>query len=444
LVLIKELITNYTITVETIKQSLNRKLPPLIKDAIEFDLKLKPYEKHVLNNGTEVYVIDAGAEEVLQLEWVFYAGNWFENKNLVAASTNFLLKNGTSKKNAFQLNEHFEYYGSYLNRSCYNETATISLHCLSKHLEVLLPVVREMLIDSVFPEEEISTYKQNMKQRLNVNLKKSDFVAGRLIDAYLYGEAHPYGRYTKFEDFDSVTREEVQNFYKQFYQDGKFVLFVGGKVPSNLFSLLNQYFGDLSCQQVPVADLPSHPASEKKYRVTNDPQGVQGAIRMGILFPNRHHPDFIKAQVLNNVFGGFFGSRLMSNIREEKGYTYGIYSYLENHIQQSAWIISTDAGRDVCEPTITEVYKEMEELRNEPIDDEELLLVRNYMMGSILGDLDGPFHIISRWKNIILNGLNENYFYDQIASIKKVSATELQELANKYLIPENFYELVVV
>ena len=444
MVLIKELITNYTITVETIKQSLNRKLPPLIKDAIEFDLKLKPYEKHILNNGTEVFVIDAGAEEVLQLEWVFYAGNWFENKNLVAASTNFLLKNGTSKKNAFQLNEHFEYYGSYLNRSCYNETATISLHCLSKHLEVLLPVVREMLIDSVFPEEEISTYKQNMKQRLNVNLKKSDFVAGRLIDAYLYGEAHPYGRYTKFEDFDSVTREEVQNFYKQYYQDGKFVLFVGGKVPSNLFSLLNQYFGDLSCQQVSVADLPSHPASEKKYRVTNDPQGVQGAIRMGILFPNRHHPDFIKAQVLNNVFGGFFGSRLMSNIREEKGYTYGIYSYLENHIQQSAWIISTEAGRDVCEPTITEVYKEMEELRNEPIDDEELLLVRNYMMGSILGDLDGPFHIISRWKNIILNGLNENYFYDQIESIKKVSATELQELANKYLIPENFYELVVV
>jgi len=430
--------------VETIKQSLNRKLPPLIKDAIEFDLKLKPYEKHILNNGTEVFVIDAGAEEVLQLEWVFYAGNWFENKNLVAASTNFLLKNGTSKKNAFQLNEHFEYYGSYLNRSCYNETATISLHCLSKHLEVLLPVVREMLIDSVFPEEEISTYKQNMKQRLNVNLKKSDFVAGRLIDAYLYGEAHPYGRYTKFEDFDSVTREEVQNFYKQFYQDGKFVLFVGGKVPSNLFSLLNQYFGDLSCQQVSVADLPSHPASEKKYRVVNDPQGVQGAIRMGILLPNRHRPDFIKAQVLNNVFGGFFGSRLMSNIREEKGYTYGIYSYLENHIQQSAWIISTEAGRDVCEPTITEVYKEMEELRNEPIDDEELLLVRNYMMGSILGDLDGPFHIIGRWKNIILNGLNENYFYDQIESIKKVSAAELQELANKYLIAENFYELVVV
>jgi predicted Zn-dependent peptidase len=303
--------------VETTKGILNRKQPPLIKDAIELDLKLKPYEKHTLNNGADVYVIDAGAEDVLQVEWVFYAGNWFENKNLVAASTNFLLKNGTSKKTAFQINEHFEYYGSYLNRNCYNETATISLHCLSKHLEVLLPVVREMIVDSIFPEEEIGIYKQNMKQRLNVNLKKSDFVAGRLIDKYLYGEEHPYGRFTRFEDFDNVTREEVQNFYKQYYQSGKFVVFVGGKVPSNLFPLLNQYFGDLDYKQVDVANLATEPAAEKKYRVTNDTQGVQGAIRMGIQFPNRHHPDFLKAQVLNNVFGGFFGSSLMSNIRED-------------------------------------------------------------------------------------------------------------------------------
>lgn len=429
---------------EATKEVVNRKQPPVIKDAVEFDLKLKPYKKHTLSNGADVYVIDAGAEDVLQLEWVFYAGNWFEKKNLIAASANFLLKNGTSEKSAFQINEHFEYYGSYLNRNCYNETATISLHCLTKHLEVLLPVVKEMLVDSVFPEDEIRTYKQNMKQRLNVNLKKCDFVANRLIDSYLYGEDHPYGRFTKFEDFDAVTRDEILEFYKNYYQSGKFVLFVGGKVPANLFELLNKNFGDLHFKTIQVKNIPAHSSSEKKYRVVNDPQGVQGAVRLGIHFPNRHHPDFMKAQVLNNVLGGFFGSRLMSNIREDKGYTYGIYSFLENHIQQSAWIISTEAGRDVCEATIAEVYKEMDVLRNEPVDEDELLLVRNYMMGSILGDLDGPFHIINRWKNIILNELDENYFYRQIDTIKKVSAAELQELANKYLVADNFYELVVV
>ena len=154
----------------------------------------------------------------------------------------------------------------------------------------------------------------------------------------------------------------------------------------------------------------------------NDPQGVQGAIRLGSHFPNRHHPDFMKVQVLNNLFGGFFGSRLMSNIREDKGYTYGIYSYIQNHIQETAWIISTEAGRDVCEATVAEVYKEMEVLRKDLVGKDELMLVRNYMMGTILGDLDGPFHIINRWKNIILNDLDENYFYRQIEAIKTVKA----------------------
>jgi predicted Zn-dependent peptidase len=425
-------------------QTIDRKSPPRIKDAIELDLTLKPCEKATLANGTEVYAVNAGAEEVLVIEWVFYAGNWFEKKNLVAATANFMLKNGTSTKNAFQLNEHFEYYGSHLNRSCYNETATITLHCLSKHLEILLPVVRELIMDSIFSEDELATYKQNMQQRLHVNLKKCDFVAGRLIDTYLYGEDHPYGRFTRFEDFEALNREELVAFYKEYYQKGKLTVFTAGKLPQNIFTLLDQYFGDLPVQASTLADLPSQPAIEKKYRVINDPQGVQGAIRMGTPFPNRHHPDFIKAQVLNSVLGGFFGSRLMSNIREEKGYTYGIYSYLENHIQQSAWVISTEAGRDVCEPTIVEVYKEMEALRNEPVDAEELLLVRNYMMGSMLGDLDGPFQIINRWKNIILNGLDESFFYNQIETIKTVSAEELQQLANKYLQPDNFYELVVV
>jgi predicted Zn-dependent peptidase len=149
-------------------------------------------------------------------------------------------------------------------------------------------------------------------------------------------------------------------------------------------------------------------------------------------------------QVLNTVFGGFFGSRLMSNIREDKGYTYGIHSYFQNHIAESALMISTEAGKDVCEETVKEVYKEMELLRQEPVSDEELLLVKNYLIGTILGDLDGPFHIIGRWKNVVLNELPQDYFYSSVDAIKKVSPAELQELANKYLQPEAFYELIVV
>lgn len=429
--------------IDTIK-TIDRTNAPAIVDAVNFRLQLKPYIKFVLKNGVEVYTIDAGAEEVLSVEWVFYAGNWFEDQNLVAASANFLLKNGTSNKTAFQVNEHFEYYGSYLNRACYNETATVSLHCLNKHIAELLPVVKELLTDSVLPEEELAIYQQNMKQRLKVNLKKSEFIAGRLIDTYLYGEQHPYGKYTREEDFDKLNRQQLLDFYDHYYKQGKFVMFVAGKLPSNLEQLLNENFGDLPNSNIGTRAIPSLPSTERKFRITNDKDGVQGSIRLARNFPNRHHPDFLKVQVLNSLFGGFFGSRLMSNIREDKGYTYGIHSFLQNHIHESAWMISTEAGKDVCEPAIQEIYKEMKDLREELVDEEELLLVRNYMMGGILGELDGPFQIIARWKNIILNGLDEKYFYDSINTIRTISAEEILGLAQKYLKPEEFYELVVV
>ncbi|HRI19724.1 MAG TPA: pitrilysin family protein, partial [Panacibacter sp.] len=373
----------------------NRKIQPDILDAVEFDLKLKPYQYFTLDNGVPVYAVDAGETDVLQIEWVFYAGNWYEDKNIVAATTNYMLKNGTKNKSAFAVNEHFEYYGAYLNRSCYNETATLTLHCLNRHVNTLLPVVAELLTESILPEEELTTYKQNQQQKLEVSLKKCEFVAGREIDKLLFGFNHPYGIYTCKEDYDALQREELLQFYKQYYTYGNCILFVAGKLPADIQEQLNNNFGQLpfNRQSVSVVMHEPRPAAEKKHHIINDENGVQSAIRIARPFPNRHHPDFIKVQVLNNIFGGYFGSRLMSNIREDKGYTYGIHSYLQNHIQQSAWLVSTEAGRDVSGATITEIYKEMERLCKEPVQEDELHLVRNYMIGSILGDLDGPFQI---------------------------------------------------
>ncbi len=425
---------------------LNRTMQPAILDAVEFDLKLKPYTHFILDNGLPVYAVDAGAQDVLMLEWVFYAGNWYEQNNIVAATANTLLKNGTKQKSAFDINEHFEFYGAYLSRNCYNETATLTLHSLTKHINELLPVVAEIVRESIFPEEELDIYKQNQKQRLEINLKKCDFVAGRLIDECLYGSHHPYGKYTSTLDYDRLQREEIVEFYQQFYAAAKCILFVAGKLPADIQEQLNKNFGQLpmNAKPLPHVHYIPVPAAEKKYNLVNDVNGVQGAIRIARPFHNRHHPDFIKVRVLNNILGGYFGSRLMSNIREDKGYTYGIHSYLQNNIHESAWMISTEAGRDVCALTIEEIYREMKKLRETPVREDELHLVRNHMMGSLLGDLDGPFQIIARWKNYILHNLTEAYFYNSIETIKIITAEELMELANKYFQPDEFYELVVV
>ncbi|MBU6262995.1 MAG: insulinase family protein [Bacteroidetes bacterium] len=425
---------------------LDRKIIPTIEEAVHFDLQLKNCDRFTLDNKVPVYAMNAGAQDVVMVEWVFDAGNWYDKQPMVAATTNFLIKNGTTSKTAYQINDFFEFHGAYLNRSCYNETASITLHCLSKHLETLLPVVREIIETSIFPEEELAIYIQNQKQRLSVNLQKCDFIANRLIDEYLFGINHPYGTYSNAEDYDALNTDAIKAFYKQYYLNGSCKIFVAGKMPTGYEAMLNKAFGTLPLH----ADTPvvvEHPivaAAQKKVEIINDENGVQGAIRMARPFPNRHHPDFQKAHVLNTLFGGFFGSRLMSNIREDKGYTYGIHSYFQNHVHASAWMISTEAGRDVCTATITEVLKEMELLRNELVDIEELDLVRNYMIGSLLGDLDGPFQLIGRWKNYVLNGLDENYFYKSIETIKSVTPQELQRLANTYLQPDDFYELVVI
>jgi predicted Zn-dependent peptidase len=426
---------------------LNRKTAPEITDAVKFHLDLPPHEKISLSNGVDVFLVNMGTLDTLMMNLVFYAGNYFEPANLVAPAANFLLKNGTRSKTAYEINEYFEYYGAYLSRHAAHETAELTLHCLNKHAGELLPAVAELIGDSILPEEELAIYKKNMQQRLQVNLRKNDFVAGRLIDTYLFGADHPYGRYSSLEDYEALQPEQVRDFYKKFYQEGRCMIFVAGLLPDNIRDLLEKHFGSLPLRGSARPDLPEfslQPAKEKKYRITNDPHGVQGAIRISRNFPNRHHPDFQKMLVLNNLFGGFFGSRLMANIREDKGYTYGIHSYLTNLIQESDLMISTEAGTDVVEPTIKEVYSEMKRLREEVVPETELQTTRNFMIGTLLGDLDGPFQIAGRWKSLVLNGLTEDYFYRSVDVIKTVTAKDLQELANKYLNPEDFYELVVI
>jgi zinc protease len=433
--------------VQTIHK-LNRKVAPPVKDAREFELELPPYVRHTLSNGVEVYTIDLGKVDAMMVSWIFDAGNSYETGKGIAAAVNALLKNGTAARKAFDISEYFDYYGAYLSRASHHETAELTLHCLNQYFEELVPVVSELVTESVYPEEELAIYKKNAQQRLQVNLKKSDFVAARLIDAYLYGEEHPYGKFLKTEDYQALRREDLLDFYRKRYQYGACRIIAAGKLPADLVPLLEKHFGSLPLARPAAGDavplFPIEPAAQKKYRVTNDIDGVQGSIRIARNFPNRHHPDFQRVQVLNNVFGGFFGSRLMTNIREDKGYTYGIYSYLVNNRQESALMISTEAGKEVCEPAIREVYKEMNLLREELIEDEELQMARNFAIGTVLGDLDGPFHVASRWKSILLNGLDENYFREGIRIVKTITPEELRELAVKWLDPADFFELVVV
>ena len=424
----------------------DRKSPPAIHDAVEFEYKLPPLNTSSLDNGLPLYWLNAGVQDVVQLDWIFPAGLWYEQKPSVAHATAGLLKNGTSKYTAEQIHEALEFYGAQLKTNAGNDFATISLYALTKHLPALLPMVLEIITDATFPETEVEIHKRNAIQRLLVNLRQCEFVANQRIDALLFGEHHPYGRFSKQENIEAITREDLVSFYQVHYSLANARMFMSGKVGENEVQIINGIFGKVPLVQMDIKpeQFAAPAASERTQRVMNDANGVQGAIRIGRLFPNRHHPDYTPMVVLNTLFGGYFGSRLMSNIREEKGYTYGIYSSLAPEINGGSLVIHAETGREVAELAVKEIYHEMEALRNEPAEEEELLLVKNYLLGNLLGDLDGPFSIMQRWRSLILNGFTEEQFNNNIRIYKTITTQEVQALAQKYFNTEDYYEVVVI
>jgi zinc protease len=426
--------------------ALDRKTQPTVYDAVEFDYKLPPINSEKLDNGLPLYWLDAGVQDVVQIDWVFPAGLWYEQKPAVAQATAGLLKNGTTKYTSEQIHEALEFYGAQLKVVAGNDYGFITLYSLTKHLPALLPMVLEIITEATFPEHEVELHKSNAIQRLLVNLRKCEFVANQRIDALLYGEFHPYGRFSKKEKIEALTRADLVEFYKKHYSLVNARIFMAGRVGAAEVKSLNEVFGKVPLRASEIADLVfSAPApSERKHRVKNDPNGVQGAIRIGRLFPNRHHPDYTPMVVLNTLFGGYFGSRLMSNIREDKGYTYGIYSSMQPDKHGGSLTIHTEAGKDVVESAIKEVYYEMQELCEKVAPEDELLLVKNYLLGGLLGDLDGPFSILQRWRTLILNDFTEEYFNNNIRIYKTITAKELQALACKYYEPKDFYEIVVI
>ncbi len=419
--------------------------PPAIVDAVDIDVRLQPVDKFLLRNNVPLYFLKAMADEVVNVEWVFNAGNLYETKEDVSLAMCNLLKSGTSTMNAFELTGKIEYYGAFFHTAYGHEVVTLTLSCLSRHLSDLLPIIREIVTDSNFKEEEVDIYKQNSLQSLAVNEQKCDYVANNLVQEMVFGPSHPYARSQSENSIRSLKGSDILFFFKEYIASGVCRIFAAGKLPGDFVGKMDLLFGDLPFKtEVLVPSIIVSPSSEKQIARIVDENGVQGAVRLVRSFPGYSHPDYKKILVLNTIFGGYFGSRLMNNIREDKGYTYGISSYVQSFRDTGAWFISTEAGREVCGPTVVEVYKEMEDLCNDAVSSEELSLVKNYILGIYLTQIDGPFKIMERWKSLILKGFSEDFFYKSVNIVKYITSEEIQQLAQKYFVADDFKEVVVI
>lgn len=419
---------------------MDRALAPAFK-AVE-DINFIKAQSHQLSNGLPVFVVNAGEQELVRIEFVFGNVNWDAAKPLLATATNTMLNDGTHSLSGAEIADKIDYYGAFFQTEYAYDHSSVTLFSLNKHLEHTLPIVKEVLTSSNFPQKELETYINNQKQKLKVSLEKNDFIARKKFTQVLFGDTL-YGYSAELKDFDTLKREDLMHYFESAYHPKNCTIILSGKVNESTLATIEALFGNWESSVVfqPNAFI-FKPAAEKLHFIEK-PDALQSAIRIGIPSVNRRHQDYPGLLVLNTLIGGYFGSRLMANIREEKGYTYGIGSANASLNQAGYFVIASEVGTEVCTATLTEIEKEINILKTELVSEDELSLVRNYLLGSLLGSLENAFSHADKFQNIYFYGLGYDYYDRYIQTIKTITAEELMALANKYLNFDEFYKVVV-
>ncbi len=421
---------------------MNRQIAPEFRAINNIEL-IKP--EHIkLDNGCNIFSFNSGDQELVRIEWIFSNLRFNPAKPLLNVAVNTMLTDGTSKLSAAEIADKIDFYGAFLQVDYGYDNSQITLYTLNKHLASTLPVIKDILTHSIFPEKELEIFIRNQQQKLQVSLQKNDIIARRAFNKAIYGNTI-YGLGADFDDYKTLHRDDLLAHYKEMYQPSNCTLVVAGKVDANALALLTTAFGNEWTNADKKADttqLELKPADEHIYFV-DKPDALQSAIRMGLPSITRVHPDFPALQFLNTVLGGYFGSRLMANIREDKGYTYGIGSGVSSLKSGGAMFIATEVGADVCKDAVVEIEKEINLLKTELISEDELSLVRNYMLGSLLGSLENVFSHADKFKNIYFAGLNYDYYDRYTQTIKSITAENVLQMANKYLDLDKFYRVIV-
>jgi predicted Zn-dependent peptidase len=409
---------------------LDRKVGPEIHSIKH--IAFPAYEKMELNNGIPLYILGGSTESILKMEVVFKAGRTYEKSRLLSKVCNQLIKDGTSKYSSEQISEEIDFYGSSISVASGMDHSTISLYCLKKHFVPTLKMFMEVLTDASFPEEEIEKYGIRASQRLTQELSKNNVVAYRKLSELIYGTNHPYGYNTNPEDYKNVDPQKVRTHFHQNYTHKNCNIYLSGAVNEEVIQLINDTLGNFTrAYEHNYTYSPAQSASPKTHEISG--HKLQNSIKIGKKLFNRHHEDYYSMVLLNTVLGGYFGSRLMSEIRENKGYTYNIYSILDPLVEEGCFYISTEVGKEYYAQTMDAIKLEIEKLQNDLVNDKELDMAKNYLLGNFLSTLDGPLKSSRVLKTFIENGLEPTRFEQMIERIKNCSKIELKQLAVRYL-----------
>lgn len=422
--------------------TLDRTISPDFNPIVAVPL-IKP-EKRVLPNGLDLFYIASGDAELIRVEILFTIDSWNAAQPLDALATFKLMDDGTDKKTSAEIAGELDFYGSYFQVSIQPDMATLTLYSLRKHLEAGLQVVKEILTDAVFPQHELDTFIQNNIQRLQVDHQKTSYLANKQFYQAIFGNANKYGYNETEADLRNMTRAQLISHYARFISSENAFILVSGKVEKSDLDSIEKVLGkeDWRSEKLPEPAAIVISPETNKHQFIDRKDAVQSTIRIGKTIISKPHPDYPALQLLNTILGGYFGSRLMANIREDKGYTYGVHSVLASQKNQGFFFVGTDVGADVSNATVAEVFKEIRRLKEEPVPVEELNLVRNYLLGSFQSSIENAFSYAEKFKSVHLYKMDYDFYDRYFEAVSTTSPARLMELANIYLEEESLYTVI--
>ncbi|MCF0159662.1 MAG: insulinase family protein [Bacteroidaceae bacterium] len=423
---------------------LDRSCQPDVRSMQAFNLQVP--ERVVLPNGTRLAVCDGGNMDVFRMDILVRGGQWRQTMPLQASFTNRMLSEGTTTYSSEQLFDLLDRYGAWMNQSTSVNFSVITLYSLNKYAQHTLDVLEKILREPTFPQKEFQVLVDNARQQYQENANKVDTKARMLLNKVLLGKQHPCARFAQLDDYSRIQTYNLSEFYSRHYHCKNVSIYLSGKVNESIRKMVEKQFGTRSWGMdsalVPLVPIPPVSSPEDRY-FEEDENSVQSSVRMGMVTIPLSHPDYDDLQVVETVFGGYFGSRLMSNIREEKGYTYGIGSGLIPLPYESLKVVASQCAHEYVNPLIDEVFAEMQRLREETIPAEELEMVKNYMLGDLSRRYENVLSLNDAFIYADSSGLSDDYMIRRSSNIQKITPDRATEVVDKYFKTDQMKVIVV-
>jgi zinc protease len=388
-----------------------------------------------LNAHSKLYWMKEVSDETTRIEFHFNAGS-IRSIEKIAGCVNSLLFSGTHSKSSIQINEELDSLGAFIDQELGQEVAIVSLYCLRKNAKEAVEIVLDSIQHVCFHEQEVADTIREKKQQYLISSEKVNILARREFQKQLFANSPNYARQIELADYDNITIEGLKKFHAEFYLHGLLKVVLVGNMDDNFVEALKNKITPFAIQTTPEYE--SQFINNIGTFHVEKSDALQTAIRIGMPLFNKMNHDFIDFQILQTILGDYFGSRLMSNIREDKGYTYGIGSGLSEANKTGYFIIATEVGKEFVTATLHEIKYEIERLHNELVTEEELTLVKNYILGQLLKHADGPNAMMDLFMSVQLQGLDFDYYNRFIHRINTITAENICEVAKKYLTWDSF------